>query len=947
MIPIIYSATENSFTSNGLFRLVDCISCEVTEERNGIYEVEFKYPTTGAHYEDIEEGQIIYTTHDESGIPQPFDIYKRSVPIDGIVTFNACHISYRLRNIILRPFTAASCADTFAAIPSNTVVPCPFTFWTDKTVVSEYTLALPRAVREVLGGTQGSILDVYGTGEYEFDRFAVKFFLHRGHDSNVSIRYGKNLISITDETDAGDVYNAVVPYWEGTDGTLVTVAGYVVTASDYHEGDPVVPVVLDLSAQFEEAPTVEELEAVAQSKIDADDVRKGTRTIKVDFVQLWQTEEYKDVAPLERLALCDTVEVVYGDVKTYQRINKVVYDSLLERYSSMELGTTTQTLAEAMTSVMEKALVEPMMREVDKEISGAVRTATDLITGVDGGYVILMRDANGHPYELLVCDSPDYLTARNVWRWNQNGLGFSSTGYLGPYGTAMTSDGHIVASFIDTGIIQALSGRTYWNLNTGDFYNFSADPTSRSYRALRIKDGQIFVYSSRSEAFSDLMFKVGVTNFVLDGAQYTGTVFGAGGKRLTFGYYTEGQVYNNAIDILGYTERWYTRHPDDTSEETFDDWTTTTYEGTRLLVHNALLDGYVRIAKRNGGTLTELLQISGFVQSSPPYQPMVYLTPLIYDLKIVLGSQEKQYASFSYWDGLRLGDNMHFRMSKGQLQITEGAITIDRGHVNVNGGSVYCPKGNISGDKLISQSGLTVWSGGVRIDAGDLNINNGDLRCVNGSTIYAGGSTLQINRIDMVDENTTVTIVAESVTQKGTTQKLGECKADFFGKGTVSRTDFHGLYIDPPTQWTGSIGKTFPMALIGGDVYFSKDVYIAWEMSARTVTQRSDARLKDRLEWDDALDSLLDRLEVVKFRWKESDDMEHVGLIAQDVEEQMERLGISDMFVKDGGEEGYKELNYTELSVLLLKKVQDQQKHINDLENRLARLEALVEGLNV
>lgn len=945
MIPIIYSATENSFTSNGLFRLVDCISCEVTEERNGIYEVEFKYPTTGAHYEDIEEGQIIYTTHDESGIPQPFDIYKRSVPIDGIVTFNACHISYRLRNIILHPFTAASCADTFAAIPTNTVVPCPFTFWTDKTVVSEYKLSTPRSVREVLGGTQGSILDVYGTGEYEFDKFAVKFFLHRGHDSNVSIRYGKNLISITDETDAGDVYNAVVPYWEGNDGTLVTVAGYVVTASDYHEGDPVVPVVLDLSAQFEEAPTVEELEAVAQSKIDADDVRKGTRTIKVDFVQLWQTEEYKDIAPLEHLALCDTVEVVYGDVKTYQKINKVVYDSLLERYSSMELGTTTQTLAEAMTSVMEKALVEPMMREVDKEISGAVRTATDLITGVDGGYVILMRDANGHPYELLVCDSPDYLTARNVWRWNQNGLGFSSTGYLGPYGTAMTSDGHIVASFIDTGIIQALSGRTYWNLNTGDFYNFSADPTSRSYRALRIKDGQIFVYNSPTESFGRLMFNVGVTNFTMDGAQYTGTVFGAAGKRLTFGYYTSGQSYNNAIDILGYDERWYTRHPDDTSQETFDNWTSERYEGTRLLIHNALLDGYLRIGKRNGGTLTELLQISGFVQASAPYQPMVYLTPLIYDLKIVLGSQEKQYASFSYWDGLRLGDNMHFRMSKGQFQITDGSITIEKGHLNLNAGSATISGYVRAGESLQSDKGLTLWGGNANIETGDLYVKAGDIHCAS-SNIYAGSGTLQIKRVELTDTTASVTLCGASFTKSGVTRKIGECFSDFFGKYSTSANTLQGLFVHPPAEWTGSIGQTFAN-MISGSLYCSQSVYVYLTMSAQTVTQRSDSRLKDRLEWDDSLDSLLDRLEVVKFKWKESDGMEHVGLIAQDVEEQMESLGISDMFVSQSGEEGYKELNYSELSVLLLKKVQDQQKHINDLETRLARLEALVEGLNV
>ena len=119
MIPILFESNESTFTSNGVCRLVDCVSCEVTEERNGVYECEFTYPITGRNYDKIKEGMIIYTTHDESGEPQPFDIYKRSVPIDGVVTFNAAHISYRLRNYILKPFTAASIAETFASLVPN------------------------------------------------------------------------------------------------------------------------------------------------------------------------------------------------------------------------------------------------------------------------------------------------------------------------------------------------------------------------------------------------------------------------------------------------------------------------------------------------------------------------------------------------------------------------------------------------------------------------------------------------------------------------------------------------------------------------------------------------------------------------------------------------------------------------------------------------------------
>ena len=106
MTPILFSKGATDFSTNGLGRLSDCISCTVTEERNGIYEVEFTYPITGAHYSEIEEGCVIACTHDDKHDVQPFDIYARSVPIDGIVTFNARHISYRLCNVILRPFSS-------------------------------------------------------------------------------------------------------------------------------------------------------------------------------------------------------------------------------------------------------------------------------------------------------------------------------------------------------------------------------------------------------------------------------------------------------------------------------------------------------------------------------------------------------------------------------------------------------------------------------------------------------------------------------------------------------------------------------------------------------------------------------------------------------------------------------------------------------------------------
>ena len=118
MIPILYDKTETAFISNGLGRLRDCISCVVTEERNGIYECDFEYPITGAHYNEITLGRVVGVTHDDTGDIEPFDIVSYSKPIDGVVTFHCVHISYRLSYMTVAASNINSLADAFTAFES-------------------------------------------------------------------------------------------------------------------------------------------------------------------------------------------------------------------------------------------------------------------------------------------------------------------------------------------------------------------------------------------------------------------------------------------------------------------------------------------------------------------------------------------------------------------------------------------------------------------------------------------------------------------------------------------------------------------------------------------------------------------------------------------------------------------------------------------------------------
>lgn len=456
MIPILYESTETSFTSNGIGALPDCLSCLVTEERNGQYEVEFTYPITGAKYAEILEGRIICVTHDEQLDKQPFIIYRRSAPMDGIVTFNAHHYSYLLSGIAVSPFTASSVADAFQKIGANSMITNPFTFWTDNTTAGSMDIDIPISARQVLGGVRGSILDVFG-GEYEFDGLTVKNYAHRGANNGVTIRYGKNLTDLQQTIDAEFLPNAAVPYWKGSDDTVVYGA---VTAATGQTATRVT--VMDLSQDFEDQPSAAQLQTAARAKLDAGQPWLPSQNISVDFVALWQTEEFKDIAPLERVQLCDTVTIEYPElgVSATAKVIKVVWDALLDRYDSMELGEPQSSFADTILSE-----TDARFTEIDETIrtlpttsmmETAIDHATELITGGLGGYVIINTDAGGHPTEILIMDTPSTATAVNVWRFNSGGLGHSHSGYNGPYNDiALTQDGQINANMITTGTLLA------------------------------------------------------------------------------------------------------------------------------------------------------------------------------------------------------------------------------------------------------------------------------------------------------------------------------------------------------------------------------------------------------------------------------------------------------------------------------------------------------------
>ena len=486
MIPVLYKANATDFTTYGIGVLKDCTFCEVTEERNGAFECVLKYPITGAMYTEICLERLIKAKPNDTANDQVFRIYRVTTPINGQITVYAQHISYDLSNVAALQWSADSISPSLAMerVFQNTATPHNFTCQTDYSAAKPFSVSKPQSVRACLGGAAGSFLDLWG-GEFEWDNFKVIHHQGRGQHTGVVIEYGKNLTDLEHDNENTDVYTDLLPY-------------AIVTAEDGSETAVTLPEVLlpiadttlvqrktlirDFTEYFddENPVTVDGLRAYANNYLVNNPLGIATPMLTVAFEPLWKQPEY--AAILERVSLCDTVIIRHSllGITAKAKVIITVFDTLAEKYVSITLGSAKANLLNNVSTA--EATAEDAAAKVDRFpvlMNSAIKNATGLITGQTGGYVVIHTDSeSGKPYELLILDAPSIEEAVNVWRWNVGGLGFSSNGYNGPYETAITADGQIVADFITSGslvaniikagVLQSQDGSSYWDLETGE-----------------------------------------------------------------------------------------------------------------------------------------------------------------------------------------------------------------------------------------------------------------------------------------------------------------------------------------------------------------------------------------------------------------------------------------------------------------------------------------------
>ena len=463
MIPILYAASETDFTTNGIGLLTDAVSCTVTEERNGAYEATLVYPAKGHLAEYIAEDAIIKAKANDTDEPQLFRIYKSGKQIGSNTTWNAEHISYELTGNPVERFSISgvNAEQALNSLLAAAVFKHKYTAISDITTVNGTSIVDVVSVRKALGGVEGSILDTWG-GEYHFNNYRIELLKARGADNGVTIEYGKNLTDAKQERNIANIVTAIFPYAKYTpEGEESEVYVSLKEKTLVHAGAADYAYkrceIVDFSSEWESGTIITEdmLRAKAETYLEKISTEPDIN-ITLSYAQLKKTKDYKNIQVMESVALCDTVTVRIDklQIEATAKIVKAKYDSLKERYDTMEIGGVRTNLTKQLTATQQEVTEsikknQTRAEQIKKQIEQTIVDVTAAITGNSGGYVVLYPEKN--PQEIYILDQPELSKAKNVWRWNLAGLGHSSTGVNGKFTTAITADGQIVANFITAG----------------------------------------------------------------------------------------------------------------------------------------------------------------------------------------------------------------------------------------------------------------------------------------------------------------------------------------------------------------------------------------------------------------------------------------------------------------------------------------------------------------
>ncbi|PGU11087.1 endopeptidase [Bacillus cereus] len=556
----LYKPNETDFTHNGIGALDKNIyNATVEEELNGLFLFSFSYPLFAPHGLEIEGMSIIKVPTPDG--EQLFRVAAPKVSM-GEVTAQCYHIFYDLTENLIEDIFAETTNGNGAMnrMSAGCQYKHPFQFYSDVPKIASARIVRKNPVEALLDSSQdNSFVNRWG-GELKRDNFDVKMLQNRGMDRGVVIRHKKDLLGYEGNVDWKSPITRIMP--QGFDG-LFLPEKYVDSPLINKYPHPKIKVVefkhikaaIGENADDEDAVPLEEAyRLLRQAAKDMFTIQKADQpkaTYNVKFQELSQTEEYKDYKHLQSVYMADTVTVEHQEdgIDIKAKVIAYKYDPIKKEYLDVTIG----NFKESFTDVSGRVdLVQEELSNMPSSILDAAKAnATSLINSGFGGHVRI------YPDRILIMDTKDEKSAKKVWQWNLNGLGYSSTGVNGPYGTAITSDGRIVADFITAGTLSGnvvrggeITGSTLRTSDSVNYVNISKQ-FIRLYESSKTRVFVGYYKNSRNEIQPTLILGGDSDSTGANGAimvyQFSDTSVKSGGIGITKGL--DGNGYLNAASL--------------------------------------------------------------------------------------------------------------------------------------------------------------------------------------------------------------------------------------------------------------------------------------------------------------------------------------------------------------------------------------------------------------
>lgn len=513
MIPKIMDDTKslkelvNDKTCIG--RLSECSECYVEEERNGAYTLTLSVPITAKYYSKLKLGGILKVKSNQEDDEQLFRIETITEPYGDLVEVLANHISYDLLKTTVKPCSTTGADNACKLIMQNMTGGSAFTISTDFVgTTGKFNNEIPQPARSLFGGQDGSLIDTYG-GEWHFDNLNCELLKARGIDRNVQLRYGKNITSIEQEKNIESLYTHIQPY--------ITVEGSDAIVGTLHEltkvsDDNIKIYNLDLTSKFdttESTPSVEDINKACDTYIKNNDLTTPKVNIKLEYVNLAEVQEYKELFMSEKVALCDTVHIYFPklDINASAKVISYKYNVLKERYEELEIGDTKSSFVGSIVEISEDSksyadnATKKLFNEVNKELDDVNNAITDLNKEVNSivtdGIVTEAEKASVRKMlQIVEKEKGEADTTYNDLIANTNLKGTAKTNLTNAYNEAFGNNG-AYTSLINA-INAILSASTAEEINKAlETYNTAYENYSSKVETyqLRIAQAQISISS--------------------------------------------------------------------------------------------------------------------------------------------------------------------------------------------------------------------------------------------------------------------------------------------------------------------------------------------------------------------------------------------------------------------------------------------------------------------